>query len=78
MIEQRYRKHFTALESNPDVFSQLIHRLGVFPRLTFQDIVSLDDPDSLSYPAHALILIFLISNAYKDYKIKEEVILLKY
>ena len=72
MSKERYRTHFTPLESNPTVFSQLIHHLGVSPRLTFQDIVSLDDPDALPHPAHALILIFPTSSAYEAHKAEEE------
>jgi len=72
MSGERYRKHFIPLESNPAVFSQLIHHLGASPRLTFQDIVSLDDPDSLPHPALALILVFPTSNAYEAHKAKEE------
>jgi len=72
MSGERYRKHFIPLESNPAVFSQLIHHLGASPRLTFQDIVSLDDLDSLPHPALALILVFPTSNAYEAHKAKEE------
>lgn len=72
MSGQHYRKHFTPLESNPAVFSQLIHQLGASPRLIFQDIVSLDDPDSLPHPTLALVLVFPTSNTYEVYKAKEE------
>ncbi|TFK37307.1 ubiquitin C-terminal hydrolase L3 [Crucibulum laeve] len=57
----KHRKHYLPLESNPDVFTQLIHRLGVSKNLVFQDVYSLDDPDLLSFiprPALALVLVF--------------------
>jgi Ubiquitin carboxyl-terminal hydrolase, family 1 len=72
MSGERYQKHFIPLESNPAVFSQLIHHLGASPRLTFQDILSLDVPDSLPHPALALILVFPTPNAYEAHKSKEE------
>ena len=71
-IAECHQKHFTPLESNPAVFSQLIHRLGASPRLVFRDVVSLDDPDSLPYPALAFLLVFPTSNAYEAHKGKEE------
>lgn len=51
------RKAFFPLESNPEVFNELIRLLGVSPRLEFEDIFSLDfepHPD----PALALVLVF--------------------
>lgn len=54
------KKKFIPLENNPQVFSSLIHDLGVSTKLTFHDVYSLDDPDLLSLvprPAHALIFI---------------------
>lgn len=73
-----YRKHFIPLESNPNVFSRLIHSLGVSPDLTFEDILSLDDPGFLPHPALALILVFPTSTAYEDNKAKEEAICQEY
>lgn len=52
------RKAFFPLESNPDVFNELIRLLGVSPRLAFEDVFSLDDPDLLPHPALALVLVF--------------------
>jgi ubiquitin carboxyl-terminal hydrolase L3 len=51
-------KTFYPLESNPDVFNELIRLIGVSPGLHFEDIYSLDDPSSLPHPALALILVF--------------------
>ncbi|KAJ4329781.1 hypothetical protein N0V87_010571 [Didymella glomerata] len=62
-----YRKHFIPLESNPDVFTELIHKLGIASSLSFQDVLSLD-PELLSFisrPVHALILVFPTTQEYE-------------
>lgn len=54
------KKVLIPLENNPDVFTSLVHDLGVSSELGFYDVYSLDDPDLLSFiprPAHALIFI---------------------
>ena len=78
MSGECYQKHFIPLESNPAVFSQLIHHLWASWRLAFQDIVSLNDPDSLPHPALTLILVFPTSNAYEAHKAKEEAMCQEY
>ena len=45
--EMIYTKHYTPLEANPVLFTQLIHRLGVSQDLEFQDVFSIDDLDLL-------------------------------
>ena len=67
-----YRKHYVPLESNPDVFTQLIHSLGVSSCLAFQDVLAVDEPEMLPRPALALILVFPTSDAYEIQKAKEE------
>lgn len=52
------RKAFFPLESNPEVFNELIRLLGVSPRLQFEDIFSLDEPEFLPHPSLALVLVF--------------------
>ena len=69
-----YTKHWIPLECNPDIFTQLIHQIGVSSNITFQDIFSLD-PDMLSLvtrPVLALILVFPTSETYEKEKIAEE------
>ncbi|OQO10759.1 hypothetical protein B0A48_04059 [Cryoendolithus antarcticus] len=54
------KKVFIPLENNPEVFTSLIHSLGVSSALEFHDVYSLTDPDLLSFiprPVHALIFI---------------------
>lgn len=64
-MEPCYRKHFVALESDPDIFTNLIHALGAPPSLVFEEIFSLDEPELLPHPAHALILVFPTGDDYK-------------
>jgi ubiquitin carboxyl-terminal hydrolase L3 len=62
-----HRKHFIPLESNPEVFTKLIHKLGVSDSLEFQDVLSLDDSELLAFlprPAYALVLVFPTTEAY--------------
>ncbi|KAH7067166.1 hypothetical protein FB567DRAFT_458180 [Paraphoma chrysanthemicola] len=73
-LSQQYRKHFIPLESNPEVFTELLHKLGVSPALEFQDVLSLDDPELLAFlprPVLALILVFPTTSSY-DNKVYEE------
>jgi hypothetical protein len=66
---QTHQKHFIPLESNPDVFSELIHKLGVSETLCFQDVLSIDDPDLLAFiprPVYALVLVFPTTEAYDE------------
>jgi ubiquitin carboxyl-terminal hydrolase L3 len=69
-----HRKHFIPLESNPEVFTKLIHKLGVSDSLEFQDVLSLDDPELLAFlprPAYALVLVFPTTEAYHQ-RVKTE------
>jgi ubiquitin carboxyl-terminal hydrolase L3 len=53
------RKVVVPLENNPEVFTHLIHSLGVSPELGFYDIYSLD-PELTSFiprPVHSIIFI---------------------
>ncbi|KAK0747564.1 hypothetical protein B0T21DRAFT_354607 [Apiosordaria backusii] len=63
-----YRKHFIPLESNPSLFTELVHKLGLSPALEFHDVLSLDEADLLALvprPAMALILVFPTSPDYE-------------
>jgi ubiquitin carboxyl-terminal hydrolase L3 len=66
-----YKKHFIPLESNPEVFTELIQDLGL-SKLSFEDVYTLDEPDFLPHPAHALILVFPTTEIYEADKQKEE------
>ncbi|TRX93375.1 hypothetical protein FHL15_005650 [Xylaria flabelliformis] len=69
-----YKKHFIPLESNPVLFTQLIHQLGVSTVLSFHDVWSLDDPYLLSLvprPVLAFIIVFPTPSDYEDRLAKE-------
>ncbi|GIZ37628.1 hypothetical protein CKM354_000107100 [Cercospora kikuchii] len=59
-INAEGKKTFVPLENNPEVFTDLIKRLGVSSDIGFYDVYSIDDPGLLSMvprPVHALIFI---------------------
>jgi ubiquitin carboxyl-terminal hydrolase L3 len=63
-----YNKHFLPLESNPDIFTELAHKLGLSSSLVFQDVLSLDDPELLGFlprPVFALVLVFPTTDDYE-------------
>ncbi len=67
----KYGKHFIPLESNPDVFTQLVHNLGISSKLIFTDVLSLDEPDLLAHvprPVYALVLVFPVTETYEKQK----------
>lgn len=54
------KKVFIPLENNPEVFTSLVHDLGLSPTMGFYDVYSINEPSLLSMvprPAHALIFI---------------------
>ncbi|QIW95064.1 hypothetical protein AMS68_000582 [Peltaster fructicola] len=54
------KKTFIPLEINPEIFEEIVHKLGVSPDLGFFDVYSIDDPDLLAMiprPVHAIIFI---------------------
>lgn len=54
------KKTFIPLENNPDVFTSLIHDLGVSDELGFYDVYSLDEKEMISLvPRPAVALIFI-------------------
>lgn len=59
-VNSKGKKTFIPLENNPEVFTGLIHDVGVSPELGFYDVYSLDEPALLAMvprPVHALIFI---------------------
>lgn len=55
--------------------SSLIHKLGVSESLSFSDVYSIDDPDLLAFvprPAHALLLVFPVSDTYEKFRRQED------
>lgn len=63
------------LESNPTVFTEFAHSLGLSPILSFTDIYSVSDPDLLAFlprPIKAIVLLFPISEGYEKMMKAEE------
>ncbi|KAL8645842.1 MAG: hypothetical protein Q9226_007116 [Calogaya cf. arnoldii] len=67
----QYAKHFIPLESDPSIFTSLLHSLGGASTLRFIDIWSLDDPDQLAViprPVLAYVLVLPTSEDYEKQK----------
>lgn len=72
---QASRKAFVPLENNPTVMTSLLHNLGLSKTLQFHDVFSIDEPELLAFiprPALALLLVFPVSEAYKNARNKED------
>ncbi|KIV99616.1 uncharacterized protein PV09_08791 [Verruconis gallopava] len=69
------RKRFIPLENNPDVMNSLMYKLGLSQDLSFQDVWSIDEPSLLEFvprPAHALLLIFPVTDTYEKFRREED------
>ena len=69
------RKAFIPIESNPALFTQLIHRLGVSTSLRFEDVLSVTDPELLALiprPVLALVSVSPYTTKYKANQAEEE------
>lgn len=54
--------------------TSLVRKLGL-SQLSFQDVYSIDDPDLLGFvprPAHALLLVFPVSDTYERFRREED------
>ncbi|KAJ3561827.1 hypothetical protein NP233_g9960 [Leucocoprinus birnbaumii] len=70
-----HRKVYIPLESNPEVFTELIGKLGAEPQLSVQDVYSLDDPDLIAMvprPVYALIFNLISTDKYKQWRDADE------
>lgn len=55
--------------------TSLVHRLGLSSGLSWHDVYSLDDPSLLAFvprPAHALLLVFPVTEAYEKIRERED------
>lgn len=55
--------------------SSLLHKIGLSPTLSFHDVFSIDEPELLAFvprPAHALLLVFPVSNTYESFRAAED------
>lgn len=59
-INKDGKKIFVPLENNPQVFTELVRRIGLDDKLEFHDVYSVDDPDLLAFiPRPVVALIFI-------------------
>ncbi|ODQ81734.1 hypothetical protein BABINDRAFT_159981 [Babjeviella inositovora NRRL Y-12698] len=61
-------KSVVPIESNPEIFTALAHKLGVSPLLEFHDVFSISESDLLAMipnPAYALVLLFPLTVDYE-------------
>ncbi|EDW43660.1 GM23432 [Drosophila sechellia] len=64
---------WTPLESNPEVLTKYIHKLGVSPAWSVTDVIGLED-DTLEWiprPVKAFILLFPCSETYEKHRAEE-------
>lgn len=72
---------FVPLEANPQLMSDLLHKLGLSEELEVHDVYSLHDADMLAFvprPALALLLVFPVSAAYESFRLAEDATLPEY
>ncbi|KAL2054007.1 hypothetical protein ABVK25_005546 [Lepraria finkii] len=75
-----YTKHYIPLECNPEVFTDLIHLIGVSSVLEFQDFYSLEDPvlsANITCPVLALTLVFSTLGDYEEKVAAREAVISK-
>ncbi|QSS62298.1 hypothetical protein I7I51_04475 [Histoplasma capsulatum] len=71
-----YKKHYIPLESDPEIFTELMHDLGVSSSLKFVDVCSLEEEELclVQRPVLALILILPSCPAYEHRTIEGQII----
>ncbi|KAH8413004.1 hypothetical protein KR009_007376 [Drosophila setifemur] len=64
---------WTPIESNPEVLTKYIHKLGVSPAWSVTDIIGLDEEtlEFIPQPVKAFILLFPCSEAYEKHRAEE-------
>ena len=75
------RVAFVPLEANPQLMSDLLHKLGLSQELAVHDVYSLHDAEMLAFvprPALALLLVFPVSAAYESFRLAEDATLPEY
>lgn len=62
-------------ENNPEVMTRLAHELGLSQTLQFHEVYSLSEPALLEFlprPAHALLLVFPVTETYEKFRHDED------
>ncbi|ORY65565.1 uncharacterized protein BCR38DRAFT_433147 [Pseudomassariella vexata] len=66
---------FIPLEANPELMTNLLHKLGLSQALQVHDVYSISDPELLAFiprPALALLLVFPVSAIYESQRMAED------
>ncbi|KAL7823519.1 cysteine proteinase [Trichoderma gracile] len=66
------QKTFIPLENNPEVFTSLVHDLGVSPELGFYDVYSLEDASLLSMVPRPVLALIFITPAEMYFAVRKE------
>lgn len=72
---------FIPLEANPELMTNLLHKLGLSKALSIHDVYSISDPELLAFiprPALALLLVFPVSAVYESQRMAEDALLENY
>lgn len=68
-------KRVIPLESNPEIFNSLAHKIGLSPVLQFHDVYSITEPELLAFlpqPVMALVMLFPLTSSYEEYRKLED------
>lgn len=68
-------KRVIPLESNPEIFTEMAHKLGLSPVLQFHDVLSLTEPDLLAFlpqPVYGITLLFPLTESYETYRVQKD------
>ncbi|KAM9927580.1 hypothetical protein OXX80_010244 [Metschnikowia pulcherrima] len=69
-------KRVIPLESNPEIFNELAHKIGLSPVISFHDVYSITDPDLLAFlpqPVFGIMMLFPITESYERYRKEQDV-----
>lgn len=68
-------KRVIPLESNPEIFNELAHKIGLSPVVLFHDVYSITDPDLLAFlpqPVFGIMMLFPITESYEQYRKEQD------
>lgn len=68
-------KRVIPLESNPEIFNDLAHKIGLSPVILFHDVYSITDPDLLEFlpqPVFGIMMLFPITESYEQYRKEQD------
>jgi ubiquitin carboxyl-terminal hydrolase L3 len=68
MTQPKHAKVFPPLESDPELFTHLLHALGASPVLHFEDVYSISEADSPASPSGKAEAFVLIAHSEHDYE----------